>query len=356
MTVEQAPILQRWDVIRDTYTVTDYLGRGAFGQVYKVRHKFLNMQAIKVFDPKIFGPDSESDLLMEAVVLQKLTHKNVVRVFEANSFEKNGHRYVFIAMELVNGGSLDKVCLGDKKIDLKTTLKLCRDILLGLEQAHSQKPSMVHRDIKPQNILIERRDSNYLAKVSDFGLARHVNPETSLINAEGTLAFMAPEGFWDYETPASDVFSAGIVMYWMITGQFPFHIPPHEHGYNRENLKNVLIETRRKKPLLPSQLNTEIDPGIDQIIFKSIDFDIKKRFQTAGEFEKAMNSFLQIKDDCSKDQEEARKLVTEALTLGRQYSTLPEAVLKMETAFAKDAGLIPKYTKIADQWRRGILM
>ena len=88
MTEEQPRILQKWEVIRDTYTITDYLGCGAFGQVYKARHRFMDPQAIKVFNPKIFGSKSEGDLFAEANVLSKLTHRNIVRVFDTNFFIK----------------------------------------------------------------------------------------------------------------------------------------------------------------------------------------------------------------------------------------------------------------------------
>ncbi len=355
MIEDQSHILQKWEVIRDTYTIGDYLGRGAFGQVYKARHRFMGLQAIKVFDPKIFGPESEGNLFAEARVLSKLTHENVVRVFDTHFFSKGKERYVYIAMELVNGMSLDRFYL-EKTVGLSATLKICRGILRGLNQVHSQKPPIVHRDIKPQNILVEQRDADYLVKVSDFGLARYVNSETNLINAEGTLAFMAPEGFWDYETPASDVFSAGIVFYWMMTKQFPFKSPPEAGGYNRENLKNILIETRREKPIAPSKINPEIDPKIEQTLFKSLEFDIKKRFQTAGEFEEALKSCTRLKDGYSKDCEEAKILVEEAIELGKQCSTLSDAILKMEMAFTKDENLIPVYASIVDQWRKGMLM
>jgi len=348
-------LFKNWDVIRETYTIVNFLGRGAFGEVYKTRHRFLGLHAMKVFYSGVFS-DKENDLFNEAWVLSEITHPNVVRVFDANSLKINGKDFYYVTMEFINGQSLADFYLGNA-IPMATTLKLMCDICDGLSQAHSKSSPIIHRDIKPQNILIKKDGNAYLAKVSDFGLAQHVNPQVRLLNAAGTLPFMAPEGFWNYVSPASDIFSVGIVFYLMLTKEFPFHIPENgASSYTRSNLESTLIETRRVPPKRPSSINKEVTTDIDEIILKSLAFDVKKRYQTAMELSAALINACQNSVVSSKQKKEAEALVGEALEMGKQFSNLPAAILKMESAFAKDAGLIPRYAKLVEQWRKGILM
>ncbi len=352
---ENSLLFKDWDVVRDTYTVVDFLGQGAFGQVYKTRHRFLGLQAMKIFYAGIFTEEESADLFNEAWVLSEITHPNVVRVFDANSIKIGAKDFYYITMEFVNGQSLADFYLGNS-IPLSTTLKLMCDICDGLSQAHSKKSPIIHRDIKPQNILIKKDTDAYVAKVSDFGLAQHVNPEINLLNAAGTLPFMAPEGFWNYASPASDIFSVGIVFYLMATKAFPFYIPENTTTNTQANLQNVLIQSRRTLPKPPSQRNKEIALDLDGIILKSLAFDAKDRYQSAMELGEAIRQVCQKTSVRKKEKEDAEKLLKEALELGQQYSSLSAAILKMESAFGRDASLIPKYGKIVDQWRKGILM
>jgi len=348
-------LFKNWDIVRETYTIVDFLGSGAFGEVYKTRHKFLGLQAMKVFYSGIFQ-EAESDLFNEAWVLSEITHPNVVRIFDANLVKLGSDLCYYISMEFVNGESLADFYLG-KDIPLSTTLKLMCDICDGLSQAHSKPSPIIHRDIKPQNILIKKEGSVCSAKVSDFGLAQHVNPQHMLLNAAGTIPFMAPEGFWNYVSPASDIFSVGIVFSLMLTKNFPFHIPESEkNSYTRRNLETTLIETRRVSPKTPSSFNKEINLEIDEIILKALSFDVKKRYQSSMELGSALKSACQNSSVRLKQKKEAEVFLNEALELGKQYSSLSNAILKMESAFSKDASLIPRYGKVVEQWRKGILM
>ena len=347
-------LFKNWDVVRETYTIVNFLGRGAFGEVYKTRHRFLGLQAMKVFYSGVLS-EKEDDLFNEAWVLSEITHPNVVRVFDANSLSVGGKDYHYVTMEFVNGQSLADFYLGDS-VPIATTLKLMCDICDGLSQAHSKSSPIIHRDIKPQNIMIKKEDKGYVAKVSDFGLAQHVNSQARLLNAAGTLPFMAPEGFWNYATPASDIFSAGIVFYLMLTKDFPFYIPESKVSYTRSNLEKTLIETRRIPPKPPSSINKEVTADIDEVILKALAFEVKNRYQTAMELGGALRNACRNSIVNNKQKKEAEILLREALEMGKQFSNLPAAILKIESAFAKDASLIPQYNKLVDRWRKGILM
>ena len=147
-------ILSKGEIINDTYEVQTFIGEGAFGQVYRVKHKFLGLQVIKVLKEEISESIDFEEISKEAKVLSKLTDPYIVRVFEANIFRKNGKKYFFISMGFVSGESLSKLLVRKKQLTVKESLDFQIDILSGLHTAHSQKPPIIHRDISPDNILI----------------------------------------------------------------------------------------------------------------------------------------------------------------------------------------------------------
>ena len=353
--VNSLELIPKHTQIRDTYTVIDCLGQGAFGRVYKVRHKFLGIQALKIFHPGSIPPEQEPELFTEAFMLSKFTHENVVRVYDANTFELNGNRYCYIAMEYVNGGTLSKYIEQKVRLPIVLALKIQEDICRGLALAHRMNPPIVHRDVKPQNVMLSINDNDILAKVSDFGLANHVDPVTRVIKAAGTLAYMPPEGFWNYETPASDVFSAAIILYIMLTGVAPFKMPPGYQETARDEIKTAIQTSRNKIPNPPSKYNTDLDKRIDSMLLKALDPNPKKRYSNAGEFLKSINSYLIGENNVVEDN------IQKALNLGRQYSTIGEAIKLLERIIAeqpidKQKQLKEKYSNIISSWKKGMIM
>ena len=114
--------------IRDTYTIDSFLGKGAFGSVYMVRHKYLGIQVLKIFHPGIIPKEQEPELFNEAYILSKITHENIVRVYEANTFEYNGNRYCYIAMEYVKGGTLSSYIEKLIKLPIDMAIEMQRGI------------------------------------------------------------------------------------------------------------------------------------------------------------------------------------------------------------------------------------
>ena len=354
MTNRTEPI-PRFTQIRDTYTVDTYLGQGAFGAVYKVRHKFMGIQALKIFHPGSISLEQQSELFNEAYILSKLTHENVVRVYEANTFVFNGTKYCYIAMEFIDGNTLSRFLEEKVRLPIDLALSIQKDICRGLAQAHRLSPPVVHRDVKPQNVMLGLKEKKIIAKVSDFGLAKHVDPITRITTAGGTLAFLPPEGFWNYETPASDVFSSGIVFYIMVTGVPPFAMPPEARYTNQKDIETGIKSSRNKKPEPPSKFNTQLDKAIDKIILKALEPDIKNRYQNADEFLKVIEEYQQERES-SLDTD-----IQKALDLGMQYSSLKEAIALLEEIISKQPEskkrhLEGKYKQVLKNWKRGMIM
>ena len=286
--ISKDTLLSPGDIVKDTYTVDRFIGAGAFAEVYRVRHKFLGLQAIKILRPDKINENEQSAFISEATILSNITHPNVVRVFEANSFKKADRELFFIAMEHVSGETLFQLLKRKIRISLPLAISIQRDMCAGLSIAHRQNPPVIHRDIKPQNILLSYDTSTPIGKVSDFGVAKAVNPITRMTDSAGTITYLPPEGFWGYHTPASDVFSAGIVFYQMITGISPWTINLKDVGDDISLLETTVLKARKHKPQKPSSINSQCDKLLDEIVLKAISEDQSLRFRDAIEFLNAL--------------------------------------------------------------------
>jgi len=181
--------------IKDTYIIDCFIGAGAFAEVYRVKHRYLGFQALKILNPDKLEKSELSDFISEATILSHLTHPNVVRVFEANEFNKNDRQMFFISMEYVSGENLHQLLKRKIRISLPLALSIQRDMCAGLSLAHGQNPPIIHRDVKPQNVLLSYDTSIPLGKVSDFGVAKSVNPKSRMTDSAGTISYLPPEGF-----------------------------------------------------------------------------------------------------------------------------------------------------------------
>ena len=169
------PLLEDGHSVRDTYEVERFLGEGAFAEVYRVRHRYLGRQALKLFKLAGLTAPEVEEMLGEAVLLSHIDHPNIVRVFDANTVMIESQVYGYFTMEHIAGGSLDKFwrSYGSQFVPVPVVVDVIKQVCRGLATAHNQDPPIIHRDIKPQNILIGYQSDGLRAKVSDFGLARN---------------------------------------------------------------------------------------------------------------------------------------------------------------------------------------
>src|SRR5258707_9859603 len=171
-------LLQEGQTVGNTYEVERFLGEGAFAEVYRVKHRFLGRQAMKVFKRVGMNLDEIQDMLGEAILLSRINHPNIVRVFNADVLDTPRGTCGYFTMENIPGGSLEKFwhSHGNQFVPIETTVDLMKQVCRGVSLAHRQDPPIIHRDIKPQNILVGYEAEGLRARVSDFGLAKKVNP------------------------------------------------------------------------------------------------------------------------------------------------------------------------------------
>ena len=202
--------------IGDRYEIIDKVGSGGMSDVYKaLDHKLNRYVAVKVLKDE-FSEDKSfvSKFKVEAQSAAGLAHPNIVNVFDVG--EENG--LYFIVMELVEGITLKKYIEKKGKLPVKEAVSIAIQIAQGIEAAH--KNHIIHRDIKPQNVIISREGK---VKVTDFGIARAASANTINSNAMGSVHYISPEqARGGYIDEKSDIYSLGISLYEMLTGKVPF--------------------------------------------------------------------------------------------------------------------------------------
>jgi len=288
-------ILNKGDIINDTYDVQFFIGAGAFGEVYRVNHKYLGLQVMKVFKKDYVDNSDLKTITKEAIILSKLTHPNIVRVFETNTFVKKDQRFYFITMGFISGEPLSNLLKRKIQLPLNTALTIQKDFLTGLAVVHNQTPPMIHRDISPDNILLSYDQQPHRAMLSDFGLAQSLDQISQISDAAGKYLYFAPECFWNVYLPASDVFSAGLVFYRMLTGSFPWDYDFEATPDDPEGMTTMVLSARKKPPKRPSFYNDECNEDIEALVFKSLSKEIETRYKNAEEFLKALVAYN--KDD-----------------------------------------------------------
>jgi serine/threonine-protein kinase len=264
--------------IGDHYEVERFLGQGAFAEVYRVRHRFLGRQAMKVFK-HIGSRSATEEMLDEAILLSRIGHPNIVRVFNADIVETAAGRFGFFTMEYVAGGNLAQYwhSHGDRFTRVGEAVQILQQICDGLAVAHGERPPIVHRDLTPQNILIGFDHDELRVRISDFGLAKRTDALTGLASARGTLAFKSPEAlrYRKGDSPAGDVWAVGAIAYLLLTDTLPFH--------DDSSPVTFFGTPRREPPASPRLFNPEVDDHLAGIVLNALEPNPRHRTPDAAE-------------------------------------------------------------------------
>jgi serine/threonine protein kinase len=292
---EANPDLPIGTLIRGTYTVEKRLGEGAFGVVYRVRHRFLGSQAMKVLATKSNDAGATSgEIIEEARVLATLVDPHVIRLFEANTLDPDLGGYPFITMEYVHGGTLESFLDAWVRLHPLSALKVARQICTGLGIAHRHDPPIVHRDITGCNVLVSSVSPHGTPqiKVGDFGLACYIDLDSRMVRPAGTLVYLAPEAIWGYHTPTSDVYSIGVLLYRLLTGVYPFPLPSSSDRATAATLREAILRSHRTVPLPPSAFRPELSRDVDVLLRRVLAPDAHSRPQDAVAFGSELDDIL----------------------------------------------------------------
>src|SRR5437588_1110091 len=268
------------EVLGERYQLQDHIGRGGMATIYRGRDLRMDrVVAIKVLrDVYSTDPKFVTRFQREAKTASSLQHPNIVQVYDYGQTDGN----YFIVMELVEGTDLRRYLRSRGVLDIDRAVIIAHDVALGLGAAHRRQ--IVHRDVKPQNVLVGRDGS---IKLTDFGIAsvyKDINAErlTTTGMTLGTVQYYAPEqAQGEIVNPAADVYALGIVMYEMLTGRTPFEIATRVA---------VAMQHIQDPPLAPSQLNPNIPPALEEIILRCLEKAPEMRYRDGTLLARALES------------------------------------------------------------------
>ena len=252
------------------YIITDWIGQGGMGQVFMAVHELLGRKsAIKVLPLHKITPEAISNFRREIRVQAKLDHPNLVRAYDAG--EDGNVQYLVV--EFVPGTDLRRLVRGKGKLSVNLAANIVRQAALGLKEAH--RSGLIHRDIKPGNILVT---PDGVAKLSDLGLAFCLDdPKDPRVGKiVGTADYLSPEQIKhpNHITSASDIYSLGCTLYYAVTGKVPF-----PGGNSRNKAKRHLEET----PWHPRRFNEDVSDEFVDLMSDMMAKDPRQRIQTAKE-------------------------------------------------------------------------
>ncbi len=260
------------------YYIIRLLGQGGFAAVYLGEHIYLKTQAaVKVLHTRLSGRNDMDDFLREAQLIAHLVDSNIVRIMD---FGVDGD-VPFLVMDYAPNGTLRQRHPYGMRLPLVTILPYVKHVATALQYAHDER--LVHRDVKPENMLLGRHDEVLL---SDFGLACVVQSSRhSARDVVGTVAYMSPEQIQGKPQPASDQYSLGVVVYEWLTGEHPF--------------RGTFTELCTQHMFAPvpslSKKNRHISPQVEQVVLMALAKDPKLRFSSVQAFADALEQAIHAK-------------------------------------------------------------
>jgi serine/threonine protein kinase len=283
---DQSGLVTVGQLLAGRYRVESVLGTGGMGKVYKAEHTGIGRTvAIKVLHSRLGGSKEAAQRFQrEAIASGRLDHPNIVNVTDSGQLEDGS---LYMVMEALEGEPLGNRLVRDKRLPWHEAIAILRGVLAGLQHAHDK--GVVHRDIKPDNIFLARKDNDLVIKILDFGIAKLYagnadDPATTRAGLTvGTPAYLSPEqAVGGAITPATDLYSCSIVLYEMLTGRPPF--------IDEDPLAMLTAHVSRDAPpLVEIAPDIVVPPGLEDVIQRGLAKVSAERISSATEYIQALD-------------------------------------------------------------------
>jgi eukaryotic-like serine/threonine-protein kinase len=278
--------------LSNRYLLRRRLGEGAFGAVFLSEQQLLGVPirrvALKLSKRAGLTVEEARKLFSDAIVLAEAmdsikdadARRHLVHVYDAGIAADLGNRG-YLVMEYVDGSTLAKQFASYGRVPDEQLMTWVGQLCTALRGLHGMSPPLLHRDIKPDNVLLGHDNS---VRLVDFGLAARLLDHGQVPGVAGTVRYMAPETSQGESVPASDIYSLGLLIYEGLTGSHPFDhlVPPAELP---EALHSEwLFDRKRREPAVrPSARNATISPGTDRLVLRCLEFEPRRRYHDVGE-------------------------------------------------------------------------
>jgi serine/threonine protein kinase/Tfp pilus assembly protein PilF len=289
--------IDRGTVLSSRYEIIELLGRGGMGNVYRVVDKKINEEiALKFLNLAIADEKMIERFKNELKLARKISHKNICRMYDLGDLDG----IPYITMEYVTGEDLRSMIKMTGQLSVGRALSIAKQVCEGLAEAH--RLGVVHRDLKPRNIMIDKEGN---ARIMDFGIARSIKVKgiTRVGSIIGTPEYMSPEQVKGEKVDRrSDIYSLGIILFEMMTGQVPFE---------GDTSLSIALKHEKEIPPDPREFNAQIPKELSRVILRCLEKDKERRFQGAGEL---FSDLVKVDEEIpTKEKVLSRKIKTKVL-------------------------------------------
>ena len=278
-------------LIADRYEITGLIARGGRGRVYRARQVSLNRSvAVKILPGAVEDAHvHHKRFLREAATCALLRHPNTTTIYDYGELSLGGTTLLFIAMEYIEGRTLDAILKEEGRLSLDRALRITWEIARALRSAH--RAGVIHRDLKPANVMVSDTADGEQIKVVDFGVAKLTHDGTEAITLDdrvvGSPQYMAPEQVLDNEvSPRSDIYSLGVLLYELLSGQVPFP--------GRGATQTMMAQIHQQPPPLEVP---GLPPAVAALVMRCLEKDPRRRFNDTAELMLALREVYWTDDE-----------------------------------------------------------
>ncbi len=285
-------ILEKNEIINSGYEVKFFIGGDTFYEKYRVKGKDGKTYLLKLYNSsKLSGNSFSNDRLLEVEILALLNSENIIKLVNNGEIVKNNHKYHFIIFDFISGETLQDKLKREGVFSQYTAVQIIISLLETLDKIHYHPKTIVHNNINPNSISLDYSENMEKPILHDFGSARYLTNKSGSVDINQLSPFfIAPELYKVFYTPRSDIFSAGALLFYLLTGKPPWYVKIPKLQHTDEKFINVINEKRTDQLnfIIKGTFDLFEDEHLKGVIKKSLSLNIEDRYKNAEDFIKAL--------------------------------------------------------------------